>query len=212
MKKKVEVKKSVKKKTAAKKQPEGQCEMPPFPMPEMPFCMEDEGIFLLTGIIDGRSASQVIRWIIESNLKKMKGQFEGEKLSLIVNSMGGSMPDAFAIIDVINGSKLPVHTLGLGLIASAGLSIFMSGKHRILTPNTMILSHQYSWYSEGKEHELKAKQKAFNIASKRIKEHYKKCTGLSIKEIDKVLLPAEDRWLTAQEAKKLKLCDEIKTF
>ena len=206
-----------KKKTKKKEDKPGElkgtgCEMPPFTMPDLPFCMEDEGIFLLTGIIDGRSASHVIRWIIESNLKKNKGQFEGEKLSLIVNSMGGSMPDAFAIIDVINGSKIPVHTLGLGLIASAGLSIFMTGEHRILTPNTMILSHQYSWYSEGKEHELKAKAKAFNIASSRIKEHYKKCTKLSIKDIDKFLLPAEDKWLTAKEAKKLNLCDEIKTF
>jgi ATP-dependent protease ClpP protease subunit len=40
--------------------------------------------------------------------------------------------------------------------------------------------------------------------------HYKKCTGLSEKIIREKLLPPEDVWLDAQQAKKFKLCDHIK--
>jgi ATP-dependent protease ClpP protease subunit len=38
------------------------------------------------------------------------------------------MSAAFALIDVIRGSAIPVHTIGLGVIASAGLLTFISGK------------------------------------------------------------------------------------
>ena len=83
--------------------------------------------------------------------------------------------------------------------------------NRILTPNTSILSHQYSWGSWGKEHELFAQVKEFELSTKRMIEHYKKCTGLTEKEIRTYLLPPEDVWLSAQEAKKLKICDAVKS-
>ena len=40
-------------------------------------------------------------------------------------------------------------------------------------------------------------------------EHYKKCTGLSEKKIRDILLPAEDVWLTAEEAVKYGIADKI---
>lgn len=39
-----------------------------------------------------------------------------------------------------------------------------------------------------------------------------RCTGLSEKTILKELLPPHDIWLTAEEAKKLKICDVIKDW
>ena len=42
-------------------------------------------------------------------------------------------------------------------------------------------------------------------------DHYKKCTGLDEEEIREHLLPPEDRWLSAKEAKKLGICDQVKS-
>jgi len=42
-------------------------------------------------------------------------------------------------------------------------------------------------------------------------DHYKKCTGLSEKDIRQYLLPPQDVWLSAKEAKKLGLCDSIQS-
>jgi len=39
--------------------------------------------------------------------------------------------------------------------------------------------------------------------------HYRKCTGLNEKKIRDFLLPPQDVWLSAEEAKELKLCDKI---
>ena len=150
----------------------------------------------------------LIDWIISENFNRDKKKKE---LTLGICSPGGDLNACFALIDVMKGSKIPIRTIGMGMIASCGLLMFISGTKgkRILTPNTSILSHQYSWGSFGKEHELFAVVKEFDLTTHRMVAHYKKCTGLSEKDIRKYLLPPQDVWLSAKEAKKLGLCDSI---
>jgi ATP-dependent Clp protease protease subunit len=121
------------------------------------------------------------------------------------------MEDAFALIDVMKSSSIPVKTVGLGSIASCGLLIFLAGApgRRILTPNTSILSHQYSWGSEGKHHELWAVTKEFGLAQQRMVRHYRETTGLAETVIREKLLPAHDVYLSADEALDLGICDFI---
>ena len=166
------------------------------------------GLYLLMGEVNSETIKPVIEWVIKNNL--YTDPFES--LTLLINSPGGAVSDAFALIDVMKGSKVPVETIGIGEISSCGLMIFMAGAkgYRRLTPNTQILSHQYSWGNYGKEHELFSQVKAFELTSKMIVDHYKKCTGLTEKKIREFLLPPEDRWLSAKEALKLGICDEVK--
>ena len=84
---------------------------------------------------------------------------------------------------------------------------------RFVTHNSSVMSHQYSWGSMGKEHELVAKQKEFKLASKRMEEHYKKCTGKSVTYIRKHLLGPTDTWLSPTETVKHGIADKvIKTY
>ena len=154
------------------------------------------------------SMKPLINWIIAENFNKEKKK---EELTLGICSRGGDLNACFALVDIMKGSKIPIRTIGMGMIASCGLVIFISGEkgRRVLTPNTSILSHQYSWGSFGKEHELFAAVKEFDLTTRRMIDHYKKCTGLSEKDIRKYLLPPQDVWLSAKEAKKLGLCDSI---
>lgn len=164
--------------------------------------------YLLMEDINQNSCKQLIEWILECNFAEERP----EKLNLIICSPGGDLNAAFAVIDVMRGSAIPIRTIGIGQIASAGLLIFIAGDkgQRILTPNTSILSHQYSWAAVGKEHELFATVKEFDLTTKRMIAHYKKCTGLVEKRIREVLLPPQDTWLSSVEAKKLGLCDHVK--
>jgi ATP-dependent Clp protease protease subunit len=164
--------------------------------------------FLLMEDISLASAKNVVEWIFECNFAEERPQL----LNLIITSPGGDLNAAFAIIDTMRGSAIPIRTIGLGQIASAGLMVFIAGSkdQRILTPNTSILSHQYSWGAVGKEHELFATVKEFDLTTKKMISHYKKCTGLNEKKIRDVLLPPQDVWLTPQEAKELGICDAIK--
>ena len=151
----------------------------------------------------------LIDWIIAENFNQKDKKRE---LTLGICSPGGDLNACFALVDVMKGSQIPIRTIGMGMIASCGLLMFISGTkgRRILTPNTSILSHQYSWGSYGKEHELFAQVKEYDLTTERIVNHYKKCTGLTEKDIRKYLLPPHDVWLSAKEAKKLGLCDSIK--
>lgn len=164
--------------------------------------------FLMMEEISLASCKQAVEWIFEANFAEERP----EMLNLLITSPGGDLNAAFALIDVMRGSAIPVRTIGLGQIASAGLMIFIAGDKglRMLTPNTSILSHQYSWGAIGKEHELFATVKEFDLTTKKMIAHYKKCTGLTEAKIREVLLPPQDVWLSPAEAKKLGLCDDVK--
>ena len=170
--------------------------------------LNDNGIYVLMDDIDHESIKPVVEWILHENHVKKK---KLKELLLMVCSDGGSVAEAFALIDVMRSSKIPIKTVGLGCIASCGLLIFMAGHkgRRILTPNTSILSHQFSWYSDGKAHELFATVKEFELTQKRMVEHYKKCTGMSDEDIRKILLPPQDVWLGAEEALAYGICDHV---
>ena len=171
--------------------------------------LKDRGIFFISEGFTQVLAKNVVTWILESNLDHNR---KYNHLTLIINSPGGQVPSAFAIIDAMRGSALPVHTVGIGQISSCGLLTFLAGAkgHRILTPNTSILSHQWAWGASGKEHELLAVQREYALTSERIMNHYKQTTGLSDEVIREKLLPPHDIWLSAEEALELKVCDDIR--
>lgn len=174
--------------------------------PEVPN-INDHHYYLFCKDFNADSTADAITFILERNLMTKKPPW----MKFIINSPGGEVSSAFALIDSMKGSKVPIYTYGLGEIASCGLMTFIAGQKgkRYITRNTAILSHQYSWGSWGKDHELMARVKEFNNTQQRIIEHYKRCTGLSEKDIRKYLLPPEDVWLTAKEAVKYGIADEI---
>ena len=183
-------------------------------MPKTPTTTEEadlykSGIYLFMDVVNPDNCKDVIEFILKQNAEKKRKK----RLQLMICSPGGDMPSCFALIDVMKGSRIPIHTIGLGMIASCGIVTFMAGEkgHRYLTPNTSILSHQYSWGSRGKEHELFAVVREFELSTKRMMYHYKKCTGLSEKKIREVLLPPQDVWLNAEEAVKYGIADVIKS-
>lgn len=170
--------------------------------------LADKGMYVFMGDVEHDSMRPIIEWILHENYVSKKRHKE---LLLIICSSGGDMESAFALIDVMQSSQVPIKTVGLGQVASAALLIFLTGTNgrRILTPNTSILSHQFSWGADGKAHELFATMKEFTLTQKRMTEHYKITTGLSEEEIKKVLLPPHDVWLSAEEALALNICDCI---
>jgi len=164
--------------------------------------------YLLMEDISLASCKPAVEWVLDMNFQEELP----DMLNLVICSPGGDLNATFALIDTMRGSSIPVRTIGLGQIASAGLLLFISGTkgQRILTPNTSILSHQYSWGAFGKEHELFAQVKEYDLTTKKMIAHYKKCTGLSEAKIRELLLPPQDVWLSAPEAKKLGICDDVK--
>lgn len=170
--------------------------------------LNDHGMMVFMADINSDSVKPVIEWILHENHVRKK---KHKELLLMICSDGGNISEAFALIDVMKSSKIPIKTVGLGVIASCGLLVFLSGSkgRRILTPNTSILSHQFSWASSGKAHELFATVKEFELTQKRMVDHYRSCTGLDDETIKKVLLPPQDVYLSAAEALQFNICDHV---
>lgn len=170
--------------------------------------LQDNGIYVFMDEVSAETIQPIVEWILYENYVSKQKKKE---LLLMVCSDGGDLQPAFALIDVIRSSNIPIKTIGLGQIGSSGLLIFMTGAkgRRILTPNTSILSHQFSWSNEGKAHELFAAVREFELTEQRMIEHYRNCTGADDATIREYLLPAQDRWLSAEEAIKLGVCDLI---
>lgn len=169
---------------------------------------KEHSYYLLMDDISQTSIRPAIEWIFDANFAEERP----DMLNLMICSPGGDLTAGFALIDVMRGSSIPIRTIGLGQIASAGLMIFIAGKkgERILTPNTSILSHQFSWGFGGKSHELISSYKEIDLTAIRMLEHYKKSTGLSEQKVKQFLLPQQDVWLSAQEAFDLGICDHVK--
>lgn len=132
-------------------------------------------------------------------------------IEMIINTPGGDLHAGWMICDIINSMSTPVQTVGMGQVASAGLLIFMAGikGYRLATPNTNFMSHRFIAATEASHQDLKQQQYEWDRTHQRIIDHYKKCTGLSSKTIEKELLPEHNVWMTAEDALRLKICDII---
>jgi len=170
--------------------------------------LQDNGMYVFMDGVSHETIRPVIEWMLHENFVTKRRRKE---LLLMICSDGGDLEPAFALIDVMKSSHIPIKTVGLGQIASAGLLIFLAGTpgRRVLTPNTSILSHQFAWGSDGKAHELFATMREFELAQQRMVRHYEECTGLDADTIRKNLLPPHDVWLSAQEALALHVCDHV---
>lgn len=170
--------------------------------------LADNGLYVLMGEISVESVRPVIEWILHENHVRKRRHKE---LLLMICSQGGEIETAFALIDVMRSSRIPIKTVGLGQIASSGLLIFLAGTpgRRVLTANTSILSHQFSWETSGKMHELFATMKEFELTHQRMLDLYRISTGLSDEKIAEILLPPRDVYLSSQEAQELNICDSV---
>lgn len=153
------------------------------------------------------SAEYILRFIMEKNLEEEKP----ERLNFLINTEGGDVHHAFAIIDMINSTSIPVHTFGIGNIYSSGLFMFMNGAkgHRYLFKNASLMSHQWSTTYEGKQHELESMGVESRNISDKIVRLYAECSGLSQTKVKHKFLSATDVYMTPDEAIKYGFADKI---
>jgi ATP-dependent Clp protease protease subunit len=172
--------------------------------------LQSLGTHMLFGEIDETSALSTCEFIIKANLLSQ----DNSPLTLFVNSEGGSTTDGFAIIDVMETSRLPVQTVGCGLIASMGLLITCAGQKgtRTLTKSAEVMAHQFSGYIAGKQHELVATTRAFERLEQQFIRHFLRHSNMTEKQIRDVLFSPSDRYLTPMECRKYGLCDRVTEY
>lgn len=166
----------------------------------------ENGVHFLTGEIDEENIDDCMKWITYENLDP-----RDRILTLYINSTGGDLYSAFALIDLMKNSKLPIRTIGIGSVMSAAFLIFASGTpgERYAGKNASFMCHQYSDTTEGKHHDLKATMKEGENCNDKMVTILKEATGLTPSKIKSKLLPASDVYLTAEETIEFGVADHL---
>jgi len=131
-------------------------------------------------------------------------------VKLIISSFGGSAYSSFAIIDAMEYVQCPIETIGIGMVMSGGLLIFMAGDERKISQTASILSHRFWTMRAGTQAELKADQVEEDRIHQRMIDHYVKFSKYNTQEkIEGNLLKETNVWLTPSEAIENGLADDF---
>jgi len=163
-----------------------------------------ERIVFLGGPIDDHVANLII-----AQLLFLEAEDPKKDVYLYVNSPGGSVSAGLAILDTMNYVKPDIATVCVGIAASAAAVILSAGKKgkRYTLPNSEIMIHQVMGGVEGQATDIAIAAKHILRTKENLNKILAKNTG---KTFDVVEKDAErDYWMTADEAKKYGIIDEI---
>ena len=161
-------------------------------------------IIFLSGEIDSVTANLTIAQMLFLEMENPDAD-----IMLYINSPGGEITAGMAIYDTMRYLKCEVSTICVGMAASMAAVLLSSGAKgkRKALPNAEVMIHQPLGGTQGQatdiaihaERILKMKQKLNQILAEN--------TGKRLSEIERDV--ERDHFLTADEAKKYGLIDEI---
>ena len=144
---------------------------------------------------------------VDSAIAELERISSRRAITLKLNSPGGSVVEALAIVARIKAAKCPVTVEGYGVIQSAATMILASGSKRRISKYATVMHHQASYYAEGKHddiaHLVSQCEREERMWCDWLEELTKKNSNFWYKKAKK------DFYLTAQECVELGIADEV---
>jgi ATP-dependent Clp protease protease subunit len=166
----------------------------------------NERIIFLGGPINDQVANVVV-----AQLLLLEHTDPKKDVILYINSPGGSVTAGLAILDTMNHIKPDVQTVCVGLAASMGAILLAGGTKgkRFALPNSEIMIHQPMGGVEGQASDIAITAKNILRTRDNLYRILASATGKSQAVIEKDA--DRDNWMTADEAKKYGLIDDVIT-
>lgn len=130
-------------------------------------------------------------------------------IKVYIDSYGGMVYQMFGCMAVIEKSKTPIHTIVTGAAMSAGFMILITGHRRFAYEHATPMYHQLSDMTWGKLTELEKNVIEGKRLQKMIEDHVLRKTKITRLKLDEIYKTQTDWFMTAKEAKKLGVVDEI---
>ncbi|PJE68492.1 ATP-dependent Clp protease proteolytic subunit [Candidatus Shapirobacteria bacterium CG10_big_fil_rev_8_21_14_0_10_38_14] len=164
----------------------------------------EERIVFLAGPVTDMNANVVIAQMLYLTSKDSK-----RDIKLYINSPGGSVTAGLAIYDTMQFLKCPVSTICIGLTASMAAVLLSAGTKgkRFALPNAEILLHQVAGGAQGQAADIEITAKQIVKMKAKLNEILAFHTGQTLEKVEKDT--DRDFYLTAEEAKKYGLIDEV---
>lgn len=163
-----------------------------------------ERIVFLSGAIDDDVANIVI-----AQLLFLESEDSKKDIKLYIHSPGGSVSAGLAIYDTMNHIKPDVMTICVGMAASMAAVLLSSGAKgkRFVLPNAEVMIHQVMGGAEGQASDIAISAKHILRTKENLNKIIAKNTGKSADQVEKD--SDRDNYMTADEAKKYGLVDEV---
>ena len=163
-----------------------------------------ERIIFLGGPIDDYMANLIV-----AQLLFLESEDPKKDISIYINSPGGSVTSALAMLDTMNHVKPDISTVCVGMAASAGAVLLAGGKKgkRFALPNAEVMIHQPWGGAQGQATDIEITAKQIIKTRERLNKILSKATGKPLATIEKDV--ERDYWMTADEAKKYGIIDQV---
>jgi ATP-dependent Clp protease, protease subunit len=147
--------------------------------------------------------------IIVSQLLYLEAEDSSEPIHMYISSPGGSVMAGLAILDTMQLISAPVHTYGLGMVASMAAVLFTCGEpgHRYVLPNAEVMIHQPLGGAQGQASDIEIQANHIISLKKRLYAILAKATGNTPKTIEKA--SDRDNYFIAEDAIKFGLADQV---
>ena len=165
--------------------------------------LKDRIIFL------GDAVNEHTANLIVAQLLFLDSEDTKKDIFLYINSPGGSVYDALAIYDTMQYVKADIQTVGIGVQASAAAFLLSAGTKgkRFILPHGTVMIHQPSSGTRGKVTDQEIDLKEALRLKRLLEAIMAKNTGQKLERIHEDM--ERDKWLTAEEAKKYGIVDDV---
>ena len=158
--------------------------------------------------VEQLSVADIVKHIMQYN-KEDKGidPKDRQPILLYVTSNGGEVDSGFELIDIIQNSKTPVHTINLGYQYSMGFLIGLAGHKRFATQNAKFRMHDGSNFVYNSGAKAQDQMEFQKKVEERVKQYILSRSKLTSEEYDSKL--RVEWYLFASEAKDKGFVDYI---
>lgn len=165
-----------------------------------------ERIIFLNGEVEDRMANLIV-----AQLLFLESEDPEKDISIYINSPGGSVTAGMAIYDTMQFIKPDVSTLCIGQACSMGAFLLNGGAKgkRFALPHARVMIHQPLGGFRGQASDIQIHAQEILKIKQTLNERMAFHSGQSLKTIEKDT--DRDNFMSAQEAKKYGLIDEVLT-
>lgn len=129
-------------------------------------------------------------------------------IKIWIDCNGGDLDATFTMVDAIRVSKTPIWTINIGKAYSGGFFTFIAGHRRIAYPHSKFLYHEGSTGYVGDANKFQNFASFYkDIYMKQLKELVLSTTKFSEDFYESIR--RDDYWMTAEDALRLGVADEI---
>jgi ATP-dependent Clp protease protease subunit len=160
-------------------------------------------------IILGTGINDTIANVIVAQLLYLDSVDQKKEINLYINSPGGHVYAGLAIYDTMQMIKAPVSTVAIGITASMGTALLMSGAKgkRYALPHATIHMHPTGGGAQGYTEDVRIATREQERLQTQLFHLMGKHSGHTWKEIEDFFL--RDKYMSAPEAKNFGIIDEV---